>query len=212
MRPVLVAIFALCFLVLSSSTAEAQYFLFKQKRRGGFKVKPHDELDFSNAQHFTGSGMVAVGFYRIFRNTNMKYPKLFAGLMASGVGLLKEVEDGYREGFGVKDVIFNELGITAFLLSSNLTHFTLAIKQVVTTSDDYGVGVRFFRTTEFLPLQASFGLYTIRNNHEETWVGIDSSIHLYKELQLSFGMSMIKLETSNFAEFRPNFGLAYQIF
>jgi len=212
MKSAIIGILALFFGVTVPTIASAQYFLFKQPRHGGFKIKSDDPFDFSNIQHFTGSGILATGFYHIFHDRGMKRPKLLAGLLASGVGLLKEFEDGYRDGFGMKDVLANEFGIATFLLATKLTHFTVTVKQVVSGPSDYGFGLRFFRTGEISPLRTTFGVYVIRDNHKETWVGLDSDVGLDKRLELHFGMSLLRLENANLARISPTVGLAYRFF
>ncbi|MFQ5650454.1 MAG: hypothetical protein ACE5IY_10980 [bacterium] len=204
-------IFVLFFLAMLISNAPAQNFLFKQPRRGGFKFKQHDEFDFTNAQHFTGSGILAVGFYRLLQHTHIRKPKVMASLLATGVGLLKELEDGYREGWGMKDVLFNELGIMTFLILNEYTRFTLTLKQVIISPDDYGAGIRFFRSADLTPLNASFGVYLIHTNNRETWVGLDSHFSLIEKLEFHVGSSMINLGYANRFHFRPNVGFGIRL-
>jgi len=212
MKSAIMGVLVLFFGMWIPTTASAQYFLFKQPRHGGFKIKPNDQFDFSNIQHFTGSGILATGFYHILQDRGMAHPKLLAGLLATGVGLLKEFEDGYREGFGMKDVLSNEFGIATFLLANKLTHFTVTVKQVISGPNDYGLGLRFFRTGEISPLKTTFGVYVVRDNHADTWVGLDSDVGLDKRLELHFGVSLLKLENSNFTSISPTFGFAYRLF
>ncbi len=202
----------LLFALVGRSDVLAQDFLFKAPRQGGFKFKKNDKFDFSNTQHFSGSGVVAIGFYMALKNTSVRYPKAMAGIMASMVGLLKELEDGYRDGWGNKDVLFNELGILTFLLLSDYAHYTLTFKQIVAGPDDYSVGVRFFRTSDFTPLRASFGFYVEYDNHHETWVGIDSHFALFGRAEGHVGVSLANLRNANELHWRPNFGLGFRIF
>ncbi len=200
------------FMAAFSTSVSAQNFIFKHPRQGGFKLKEDDRFDFTNAQHFTGSGILAVGLYDLLRDSDVRSPKIMAGLLASGIGLLKEFEDGYREGWGMKDVIFNELGIITFLFVNQHTKFTLTLKQVITAPDDYGAGIRFFRSAEFSPLNTSLGIYVIYNNYSQMWVGVDSHFGLGQGFEFHAGISMINLDEANTFQFRPNFGLAVRLF
>ncbi len=190
-------------------TAHAQNFLFKEPRSGGFKIRQNDALDFTNSQHFVGSGILALALHQAIRNTEVKHPKVLAGILASGIGLLKEYEDGYREGWGTYDYVFNQLGIISFLLASELTHFTVTVDQVLNSGRDIGVGLRFFATDTFSPLNASFGVYVMRNLSRETWVGLDTHMELLDHAELHFGMSMINLSEAGRRQMRLNIGLAY---
>ncbi len=212
MRIAISGLVCLLFCLGQSSTVFAQNFLFKHPRGGGFKVKKHDELDFTNAQHFVGSGVLAVGLYKVAKNSNFKHPKVVAGVMATVVGLLKELEDGYREGWGMKDVIFNEIGIVGALVTSSAMHYTVTIKHVVMGPYDYGIGIRFFRTTDFTSLMASLGIYVIRDNHQRSWVGMDTHFLLTKSAELHFGVSMIDLDDANRFHFRPNLGIGFRLY
>lgn len=198
--------------IAAPNSSKAQNFLFKEPRDGRFKFKQVDNYDFTNVQHFTGTGMLAVGFHKLLRNQGVRYPKIWAALFATGVGLLKEYEDGYREGFGMKDVMANELGIASFLFLSDITHYTVTFKQVVMGPDDYGAGIRFFRTSDFSPLNTSFGIYTIFDNRQRTWVGVDIHLGVFEKAEVHVGASMINLDNANFFEFRPNFGFALRLF
>lgn len=193
------------------SSAHAQYFLFKHPRHGGFKFVPHDRYDFSNWQHFTGSGMLAVGFFKLFRKKNIRHAKVKAALLASTLGLLKEFEDGYREGWGVHDTIFNQLGIVSFLLLQNYTGFTLTVMPVMASAHDVGFGVRFFRSREIPFVRTSFGVFLNYNNNRRTWVGLDAHIRVHGRTSVRFGASMIKLQDANRFQFRPNIGLGFQL-
>ncbi len=200
------------FFVLINANANAQNFLFKHPRQGGFKFVKNDRYDFSNWQHFTGSGIVAVGFYRILKKRRVKHAKLKAGLLASTVGLLKEWEDGYREGWGIHDSVFNQLGILSFLLFQNVTQFTFTVMPVIAGAEDFGFGLQFFRTSEMPYLRTSFGVFLEYTNHGRTWVGLDSHVRLYGNTTLRFGASMINLQDPNRFEFRPNIGLGFHLF
>ncbi len=203
---------ALFLIVGSNSTAKAQNFLFKHPRQGEFKLKKNDRFDFSNTQHFSGSGMLAIAYYDLLKKTHVGHPKLMAAVLATGTGLLKELEDGYREGWGMKDVLSNEIGIVAFLLLDNYTNYTLTLKQVISGPNDYGVGLRFFRTADFTMLKASLGVYMAYNNRRETWVGLDSNFKIYQNLEFNLGASMVNLSNPNKFYFKPNFGFGIILF
>jgi len=190
----------------------SQNFLFKEPRHGGFKIKKDDNFDFTNAQHFLGTGVLVVGLYKGIRATRQSHPKLTAALLATTIGLLKELEDGYREGVGVKDIIFNELGMFTFLFLADYTHYTLTLKQMVITPDEYGIGIRFFRTSDFTPFKASLGFYAIRDNHDRSWAGADTHFKLHRNLEFHFGASLVDLAQANRFQFRPNIGLAFRFF
>ena len=199
-------------LLFSKSELTAQNFLFKEPRQGGFKIKKNERFDFTNAQHFTGSGILAVGTHKIFRDAGIKHNKICAALFATTIGLLKELEDGYRDGWGMKDVVFNELGIFTFLLLSDYTHYTLTFKQVISGPNDYGAGIRFFRTSEFTPLNASLGIYVVYDNKKDTWVGVDSHFRLLGRAELHLSVSAINLNNANLLYLRPNLGFGFRLF
>lgn len=195
-----------------TTTASAQNFLFKFPRQGGFKFKHDDSFDFTNAQHFAASGMVAVGIYDLIHGTSIRKPKVMAGIMATMIGLLKEFEDGYREGWDPKDVMFNEIGIATFLLFNQYTHFTLTMEQVFTGTEDYGAALRFFRTSDFTPWKASLGFYLLYNNHREKWMGMDLHFSVLQKLEVHAGVSAVNLAYANVFEFRPNLGFGIRLF
>lgn len=132
---------------------------FAEPRHGGFKILKHDDYDISDANHFVGSGVLALGFYKLFQSRKIKHPKVWAGVLTTSLGLLKEWEDGYREGWSIKDTILNQFGIVSFLLLSEYTHFTLTIDEVFSRPHYFGVGLRFFRTSEIKPLNSSIGFF-----------------------------------------------------
>jgi len=203
---------SLLFFVSIYSEASAQNFLFKHPRHGGFKFIKNDRYDFSNWQHFTGSGIMAVGLLRVFREKNIRHAKLKAGLLASTIGLLKELEDGYREGWGMHDAIFNQLGIVSFLLLNNYTKFTLTVMPVVASTEDFGFGLRFFQTKELPVVRTSFGVFIEYNQARRTWVGLDSHIRLYGRASLRLGAAMIELRDANRFRFEPNVGFGFRLF
>lgn len=205
-----IVILSIVAMSVCAGNARSQNFIFKYPRTGGFKVKDRDKFDFSNAQHYTGSGILAVGFYKLLADTPIKHEKLVAGLAACLVGLAKEIEDGYREGFGEKDLLFNQLGIISFLFLSELTHYTLTLKYIVGGDQDYGLGLRFFRTNDFSPLKISLGLYAIRDVNGKSWVGMDSHFNLHKNAEIHMGASAVDINDANAFHFRPNIGLAFR--
>ncbi len=203
-----------CLVVLGGhvSVAHTQNFLFKFPRTGGFKFKQNDRFDFSNTQHFAASGVLAVGFYDVLRNAKVGHPRAWAVAITTVVGLLKELEDGYREGWGMKDVMFNELGIATFLLLQGSTRYTLTLKDFVRGPNDYGLGIRFFRSADFTPLKASLGLYLMRDNRNRSWFGVDSHFVLHKRAEVHIGSSMVNLADPNRFNFRLNVGIGLRLF
>jgi len=194
------------------NSSVAQNFLFKEPRDGKFKIKQEDYLDFTNAQHFALTGMLSVGFHKVLRERDIRHPKLMAAALATGVGLMKEYEDGYREGVGLLDILFNEIGILTFLYLSDVTHYTVTFKQVIMGQDDYGAGIRFFRTSEFSPLNASIGTYTIFDNRQRTWGGMDVHFSVMERVELHLGASLVNFAEPNDLDFHPNFGFALRLF
>lgn len=211
-RTVLFLVIILGVSIFAPNSSKAQNFLFKHPRDNTFKIKQVDNYDFTNAQHFTGSGILSVGFHKFLHNQGVRHAKVWASLLATGVGLLKEYEDGYREGWGMKDVVFNELGIVTFLFLSDVTHYTVTFKQVIIGPDNYGAGIRFFRTSDFSALNSSLGIYTILDNRQRTWVGVDMHFGVFEKMEAHVGASMINLDNANIYEFRPNFGFALRLF
>ncbi len=199
-------------LILIVIQSEVQGQLFDSPRRGGFKFIKNDNFDITNAQHFVGSGIVAVGFYKLFKPLSMSHPKVAAGLVTSFLGLLKEYEDGHREGFGKKDAIFNQIGIVTFLLLSEYSNYTLTYEQIISSPNNLGLGIRFFRTADFTPLKTSIGLFIYYDNYDDTWLGVDTHLLLLSRTELHIGLSIVKLADPNHAYIRPNIGVGFKLF
>jgi len=212
MKSMLVLCASIAIGLLISTSAFGQNVLFKHPRSGGFKVIKNDVYDFSNAQHFTGSGVLAVGFHKILQKKSVSNAKFKAGVLASIVGALKELEDGYRGGFGLKDLAFNHLGIIGFLYSSDFWQYTLSLKQVIVNDQSYGAGLRFFKTADFLPVNSSFGLYWVRDTRKIDWLGVDFSLAARRGVGVQFGVSFVQAQNANKFYFRPNVGLAVELF
>jgi hypothetical protein len=198
--------------LIFKSNVLAQNYLFKTPRRDGFKFMRNDDLDVTNFQHFVFSGMLAVGFYKTFAARNIQHAKLKAGLLSCGLGLMKEFEDGYREGWGRMDTFFNQLGIISFLLLADYSHFTLGIEPIYTSPDDYGLGLRFFHFNEVTPLRASVGFFGVYNNHNQPWIGIDGHFVLLGKSEVHLGLAMVNLERATELDVRPNIGVSFVLF
>ena len=205
--------FTICLILMLFTVSEtrAQFHLFDEPRKGGFKILENDNFDITNTQHFAGSGLLALGFYKIFQTRESKQAKLKAALLASSLGLLKELEDGFREGFGIKDTIFNELGIITFLLLSDYSHFTLTFEQLFLSSKDFGLGLRFFRTSEFNLLNGSLGFFVYYSNYKKAWLGVNSHFVLKDKIELHLGLALFNIESANQLNVRPSVGIAFKL-
>ncbi len=67
-------------------------------------------------QHF-------IGCYLSQKLLQQKLGKWKAFLVTEGLGTLKEIDDGYREGWSPRDLIFNNLGILGALVSGERFKF-----------------------------------------------------------------------------------------
>lgn len=213
MRKINFAIPILCLLqALAFDQTVAQNYLFDEPRRGGLKFIPHDNVDITNAMHFSGSGMLARGFYNLYQSRGVKHPKLWAGISACGLGLLKEYEDAYREGWGRFDTIFNQLGILSFLLLKDYTRYSFTVEQVMTPLERIGVGIRFFRSETFSLLKASVGLFGYYDNYSEVWFGVDTHFLLIARTELHTGITLFKLQDPNRPNIQPTVGFAFRFY
>lgn len=203
----------LVFLLAGLSPVKAQKYLFGEPRQGSFKFVNDDRFDVTNGMHFSGSGMLAVGFYKFFKADGSQHPKLNAAVIACALGLLKEFEDGYREGWGIKDSIFNQLGILSFLLLGDHLHFTATFEQALSTSENYSLGVRYFKTSEFTPLNTSLGLFAHYNTRKVTEFGADMHFFLFGKTELHLGLTLatMKGDAVKMVQ-RPNVGLGFKLF
>jgi len=206
---------SICLVFLSAglSPVKAQKYLFSEPRHGGFKFVGDDRFDVTNGMHFFGNGMLAVGFYKFFKADGSPHPKLNAALVASALGLLKEFEDGYREGWGIKDSIFNQLGILSFLLLGDHLHFTATFEQALSTSENYSLGLRYFKTSEFTPLNTSLGLFAHYNTRNVIEFGTDMHFFLFARTELHLGLALatMKGDAIKMAQ-QPNVGLGFKLF
>ncbi|HEX9653881.1 MAG TPA: hypothetical protein VGA99_09225 [bacterium] len=213
MRKKHLATFAsLLLVILYLQNAFGQNYLFDEPRQGGFKFIPNDHLDITHAMHYTGSGMLARGFYNLYQSRGMKHPKLWAGLTACSIGLLKEYEDAYRTGWGRIDTIFNQLGIISFLMLKDYTRYSITVEEVVTADRQFGVGIRFFRSEQFSPLRASVGLFGYYDTHNDVWFGIDSHFWLIGRTELHTGITLFKLQEPNRPHVQPTAGFAFRLY
>ena len=203
----------LVFLLAGLSPVKAQKYLFGEPRQGSFKFVNDDRFDVTNGMHFSGSGMLAVGFYKFFKADGSPHPKLNAAVIACALGLLKEFEDGYREGWGIKDSIFNQLGILSFLLLGDHLHFTATLEQALSTAENYSFGVRYLRTSEFTPLNTSLGLFAHYNTRKVTEFGADMHFPLFGKTELHLGLTLatMKGDAVKIVQ-RPNVGLGFKLF
>ncbi len=203
----------LVFLLAGLSPVKAQKYLFGEPRQGSFKFVNDDRFDVTNGMHFSGSGMLAVGFYKFFKADGSPHPKLNAAVIACALGLLKEFEDGYREGWGIKDSIFNQLGILSFLLLGDHLHFTATLEQALSTAENYSFGVRYLRTSEFTPLNTSLGLFAHYNTRKVTEFGADMHFFLFGKTELHLGLTLatMKRDVVKMVQ-RPNVGLGFKLF
>ncbi len=85
-----------------------RWFYTDQKR---WPIKAPDKW-----QHFSGCYLSQ----KLLQN---KLGKLNAFLLTESVGVLKEIDDGYREGWSTRDLIVDNLGILGALLSGDKIKF-----------------------------------------------------------------------------------------
>jgi hypothetical protein len=154
--------------------------------------------------------MLAVGFYEILRSQDVSHAKMKAALLSFSCGMLKEAEDGYREGWGRIDTIFNQLGILSFLLLSDYAKFTLGIEQTYARVNDFGLSVRFF-DFDRLPMNSSIGFYALYNTKEESYAGVDLHFPLLGRSDLHFGLNMVKLTEATHMRLQPNIGMSFKL-
>lgn len=93
-------------------------YLFEHPRDGKFKTIPwsHEPWDGTTKYHYRGSAMLSSGLNFYFDQKNSKNPELKAGLITIGIGLLKEAEDGFREGFSSRDLAADAAGTISGIL------------------------------------------------------------------------------------------------
>jgi len=112
--------------------------LFECPRKGYFTVIPQDQdkIDYTSYLHYLSSAMM-VGVLDQWMDRSE------AAALTFIIGFLKEVEDGYREGFGVKDLGFNMLGIFIYVLFSGLEENRAMRVELRKWNKAYGVKVAF---------------------------------------------------------------------
>ncbi len=206
---------AICFvfMLVGITPVKAQKYLFSHPREGGFKFVKDDRFDATSGMHFSGSGMLAVGFYKFFKADGSPHPKLNAALVSSALGFLKEFEDGYREGWGIKDSFLNQIGIFSFLVIGEHLHFTGTLEQAISTSENYSLGLRYFKTSEFTPLHASLGLFAHYNTQKVTEFGVDTHVFLFARTELHLGLILTTMKGDKVKIVqRPSLGLGFRLF
>jgi len=122
MKKSIILIILLAVLPLSD-ICEAGY-LFSHPKGGAFKQQPLDmdvwyypgDADWSirapdKWQHMMGS-------YASCEVLNLVVDRRLAAGIVFGLGLLKEVEDGYREGWSIRDVMMDAAGVGASLFNN----------------------------------------------------------------------------------------------
>lgn len=203
----------LLFLLGGLTPVKAQKYIFSHPRGGGFKFVKNDRFDPTSGMHFTGSGMLAVGFYKFFKADGSPHPKLNAALVSSALGLLKEFEDGYREGWGIKDSFLNQIGILSFLLIGEHLHFTGTFEQAISNSENYSLGLRYFKTSDLTRLHASLGLFAHYNTRKVTEFGVDMHALLFARTELHLGLILLNMRGDDLEIVqRPSLGLGFRLF
>ena len=95
-------------------------YLFEHQRKHDFTFLPWnlDNLDNTSLVHYAGSCTLFLGVNYWLDSEHIKDGELKAGGIVLGLGLLKELEDGFREGFGRKDFVCDFAGVfTGYLIN-----------------------------------------------------------------------------------------------
>jgi len=102
----------LCLLVISANASWKVPWLFEHPRDGKFKVIEwkNDSFDNTSFQHLGGSYFGTVALDIIYDKVGVDNSSIWAFTTMLGLGLLKEVEDGYREGFSRRDLLMDFIG------------------------------------------------------------------------------------------------------
>ena len=87
-------------------------YAFEHPLDGKFKIIPkeNDKFDETSMQHFGGSALLGASLNFYFDEKKIKSPTVKSILLSIGLGLTKEVLDGYREGFSEKDFYLDAAG------------------------------------------------------------------------------------------------------
>lgn len=87
--------------------------LFEEPRKGYWTLKPweQDPWDETSKMHFFGSMGLQIGLDYYLESRGVKNHTLWAMGGTFVLGLLKELEDGNREGFSRRDLMCNGWGI-----------------------------------------------------------------------------------------------------
>lgn len=104
--------------------------IFECPRKGYWTMKDWNKDDINNSSyvHFFGSMDLQFTAEEYFKSRNSKHPELYGFILTNSLGLLKEIEDGNREGFSCKDLTYNitgsllELALNKYVLSPFLLH------------------------------------------------------------------------------------------
>ncbi len=85
--------------------------LFEHSRDGNFKWAKNEQFSGSTMIHGMGSFMLTITTAAIYKRFDVTdKPALWGGTTIWGLGFLKEVEDGFREGFSKSDLLSNTIG------------------------------------------------------------------------------------------------------
>jgi len=97
---------------------EVPYFL-GHPQSGKFKIlHPYKDLpDNSNWDHFYGSALLSLGINFTLDKNQEPDAILKTAIISTGLGILKEVTDGYREGFSMRDLKHDLTGTATGILS-----------------------------------------------------------------------------------------------
>lgn len=118
-------------------------FLFACARKGDWTIVPweRDKIDQTTPMHFFGSQFLSARFYNDFARAGYKHPYWWAVVWTFILGLLKECEDGNREGFSRLDLTADAAGaLTGPLVEPFLrklfSGFVLGRRSSLTTAQE----------------------------------------------------------------------------
>lgn len=198
-------------LLLSHPVLGQNYFLDEPKR-GGFKIRPSETMDVTNVMHFTGSGMGALVAHRLFEKLEWPHPDLWAGGVIVALGLMKEWQDGYREGLSIYDIIANHVGILTFLAAKRHLNFRLVPEKTFGYTDGHGLGLRFLRSSGLTPVQMSFGTFMLLPSGKPLEFGVDVHLPMGWRFEWHLGLSMFSFANLQRFALRPHTGIAVELF
>ena len=92
--------------------------LFEWPRKGYFTMLSweEDKYDKTNLMHLSASCVIAGIGDNILEALGSENSTYYASLITFTLGFFKEVEDGYREGFSRRDLIYDAVGVGAWIL------------------------------------------------------------------------------------------------